>query len=73
MIQLQRYAGEALRCRRIERNLTVEQLAEKCGLPFKTVLHLETSCLMMNIGHVFKLTSALGVDANYFISENKPG
>ncbi|MFM9938703.1 MAG: helix-turn-helix domain-containing protein [Hyphomicrobiaceae bacterium] len=67
MNPLQQYAGQRLRERRRERELTIEQLAEASDLSFKTIVNLEAGLLTMNIHHVCKLARALNIDTHYLV------
>jgi transcriptional regulator with XRE-family HTH domain len=63
--------GHRLRAIRMERGLSVRDLAPACGLAFNTISLIERAKISPTVSTLHKLATALGVPLSYFVSEDQ--
>ena len=66
------HVGSRLKLRRLVQKMSGQELAERCGITYILLLDLEAGRRPMSIKHMFNLTRALDVDANFFFEGFEP-
>lgn len=72
MDDLGQIVGQRLKALRVERGLTVRDLAQVSDLAFNTISLIERGKMSPTIGTLHKLASALGMPLAYFVAEGPP-
>lgn len=66
---IDRVVGQRIRRRRLELELSQEQLAELLNLTFQQVQKYEKGVNRVSAGRLFEIASAMGVQVSYFYSD----
>lgn len=65
--------GEQIRCARLRRNLTIEQIAERAGCSEPTILRIEKGNPSVAMGTYLRVLYAIGLDQDILlIAQNDP-
>jgi transcriptional regulator with XRE-family HTH domain len=63
--------GSRLRALRLERQLTQQQLAERCGMPYQNIARIERGERTPNWDTVVRIAEALEVTPDAFLAEEE--
>ena len=63
--------GANIRSVRLRLQMTQRELAEKTGIPVETIGRIERGATGVTLEHIIKLTEALHIPADHFISGRK--
>lgn len=65
--------GEQIRCARLRRNLTIEQIAERAGCSQPTVIRVEKGNPSVAMGTYLRVLYAIGIDQDILLlAQNDP-
>ena len=63
--------GQRLRVARFERNMTLKEVAARCGMSATHISEVERGKTSPTIGALQRITAALGEKTSYFVQENE--
>ena len=73
VLRRRRAVGDRIRQVRMQRNLTQEKLAERCGLDRKTVNRIEGALTSPLLDHLLLIAHELGIPLAVILEEPRPG